>query len=279
MGAPQPPPPRHGSPYRLKDWPGAGVTPRFAAAMRAPLKGDDKAHFAGGDRATRPGQFRADSKQEAGRGLGVGAVPPPPTAHPHSLAAASRGPGCRPGPGPQAHSWRPGLFAQHGVCQTQFPRSQPLLKTDSSEFSSLFWHRKKNVISNLKFEKNIILIKMHSAQMVFGKLALSLLLVPARGPAVGTGSPCPPPLLATGGDTEPACRQGGGRVSGNSGEQSGGGRESRHLEQSCRGGEEGEAGRARRPPQASGSAGRGEGPGAHSWLPPRNSWVGNRLQV
>lgn len=54
--------------------------------------------------------------------------------------------------------------------------------------SHLYFGKEKNVISNLKLKKNTTLINIHQAQMVFGKLSLSLLHTPAHWLAAGMGS-------------------------------------------------------------------------------------------
>lgn len=58
-----------------------------------------------------------------------------------------------PGTNLQAHSWHPGLFAQQRVCQTHFPGSSPFLN-QIHLIPHLYFGRRKNVISNLKFKKS-----------------------------------------------------------------------------------------------------------------------------
>lgn len=96
-----------------------------------------------GGRSPSPRQLLALSEEEAPRALDTcrprcsrHGRPPPPLRPPQAEGPSDR---------PPAHSWHPALFAQQRVCQTHFSWFQPLYKTDSSDFSSLFWHRGKKM--------------------------------------------------------------------------------------------------------------------------------------
>ena len=95
-------------------------------AMRAPLKGHDHTRFTGGDRATSPAQLRAHREREAWQGLGVVPSPHPANARTCRQPGAEN-PGATRGPGPrlQAHSWCPGLVAQHSLSDTFPPFPAP----------------------------------------------------------------------------------------------------------------------------------------------------------
>lgn len=117
-------------------------------------------------------------------------LPPPPL--PHVLPPGAEHPAARVPAPSSVHT----VGAQVCLLNTESVRHSSALPApsphDSSDFSSWFWHR-NHVISNLKLYETTLLISMHAAQMVFGKLAPSLLPTPARGPAAGL-APEPPPV-------------------------------------------------------------------------------------